>query len=173
MMIQFNFHSECDTWKIMIRRWLSEMDSQLRSFNLNATVVIYSKIRSRKTIGAIKDQPYRAAQTQLEMILIHIEAGFEFNFSSVEFGLQCMNKGSVIRVWGRTRFKFYAFECAGGKYLLIPIGKRHHNIECGSNKNAVEQCPWISDTVFLIVIDLCIRITWIDRFVRVSTFFGC
>lgn len=50
-------------------------------------VVVYSKTRSRRTIGAIKDQPYSAVQTQLEMILIHIDAGFGFNVVSWEFGL--------------------------------------------------------------------------------------
>lgn len=39
-------------------------------------------------IGANNDHPYKAVHNQLEMILIHIDAAFEFNSWSVEFGLQ-------------------------------------------------------------------------------------
>lgn len=57
--------------------------------------LIYSKTRSGKTIGAINDQPYNATQSQLDIILIHIEAGFEFNVSNVEFGLRKKKKENL------------------------------------------------------------------------------
>lgn len=49
-------------------------------------------MRSRRTIGATNDQPYSEVQTQLEMILIHIDAAFEFNVLSAEFGLDLNNE---------------------------------------------------------------------------------
>lgn len=49
-------------------------------------VNIYSNIRSCSINGATNDHPYKPMHSQLEMILIHIEAGFWFNPNS-EFGL--------------------------------------------------------------------------------------
>lgn len=58
------------------------------SWFYNLDLVLYSKTRSLSTIGAIKDHPYKPTHSQLETILTHIDAGFVFNVSSVEFGLK-------------------------------------------------------------------------------------
>lgn len=67
-------------------------------------MVLYSKTRSLSTTGAIKDHPYKPTHSQLETILTHIDAGFVFNVSSVEFGLEVRRVNvSVLYVQSRNQ----------------------------------------------------------------------
>lgn len=149
-------------------------------------------------IGATNDQPYRKMQSQLDIILIHIDAEFALNVSRVEFGLKkekkmllgaqnrygldflqtsttCMQITQKVYFHARKQMP----KCGLGshilrsKYLLIPIGKCHHNVECSSNENSMEQWPRVCDAAFFVIPNLfMLFFIRVNRF-RSATFMGC
>lgn len=53
--------------------------------------LLYENSRFGKRSGATKDQAYSPRHIHDDIILTHMEAGFEFNVSKLEFGLDKRN----------------------------------------------------------------------------------